>query len=130
MTADADSRDGARGSEWATVVAVRAAAAAAEAARGTPGVLRLQPGVWGLMRRFSQELWERATGQDYPDTAGVDAVLDGEQVRVEITLVTEGHEQAAAVVRAVQQAARHAVTDTTGLRVSVVAVHVTGIDVG
>lgn len=116
------------GSESRTVTAVRIAAAAADAARATPGVLRLQPGLWGLVRRFSQEAWERATGQDYPDTGGVFVALDGGGARVELTVVTDGRTPAAAVVRAMQQAVSSAVTDTTGLHVDVVSVHVTEID--
>lgn len=116
------------GSESATVTAVRVAAAAAQAARATPGVTRLQPGLWGLVRRFSQEAWERATGQDYPDTGGVEVDLDGDRALVELTVVTDGRAQAAAVVRAVQREVDRAVRDATGLRATVVAVHVTEID--
>lgn len=128
MSAEPAQRDPDRGSEQATVTGVRVAAAAADAARATAGVVRLQPGVWGLVRRLSQEVWERATGQEYPDTGGVEATLDGDRVRIDLTVVTDARAQAAAVVRALQQAVSEAVTDATGLLVSVVSVHVTDID--
>lgn len=84
--------------------------------------------MWGLVRRFSQEVWERATGQEYPDTGGVQAILDGDRIRIELTVVTDARTQAAAVVLALQQVVSEAVTDATGLLVSVVSVHVIDID--
>lgn len=118
----------ARGNDDEVVARVRVAAAAARAARDTVGVVRLQPGLWGLVRRFSRTVWERVTGEDYPDTGGVEVTLDGARARVEITAVTDGRAQAAAVARAVQDAVARAVPAETGLPVDVVAVHITEID--
>ncbi|WP_084216196.1 Asp23/Gls24 family envelope stress response protein [Pseudonocardia spinosispora] len=109
-------------------IEVTAAAVAATAARATVGVARLQPGVWGLVQKFSQQMWERATGKTYPDTAGVEVTLDGDTIAVEVTLVLHGGYQAAAVADAVQQAVPPAVTAATGLAVSTVTVRITDID--
>jgi uncharacterized alkaline shock family protein YloU len=107
---------------------VAAAAAAAAATRATTGVVRLQPRIWGLVQQLSLEMWERATGKPYPDTAGVDATLDGGTVAVEIAMVLHGRYQAAAVADAVQRAVPPAVSSATGLTVSTVTVRITDID--
>lgn len=107
---------------------VAVAAAAAEAARATPGVVRLQPRIWGLVQQLSLQMWERATGRPYPDTAGVEVDIDDAVVAVDISLVLHGRSQAAAVADAVQRAVPPAVTAATGLTVSAVTVHITDID--
>ncbi|WP_156934638.1 Asp23/Gls24 family envelope stress response protein [Pseudonocardia spinosispora] len=107
---------------------VAAAAAAATAVRATAGVVRLQPRIWGLVHQLSQQMWERATGKAYPDTAGVDATVDGDTVAVEIALVLHGGYQATAVADAVQRAVPAAVAAATGLTVTTVTVRVTDID--
>ena len=107
---------------------VAVAAAAAAAARATAGVVRLQPGVWGLVQQLSHQMWERATGKAYPDTAGVEATLEGDTLTVDIALVLHGHYQATAVADAVQRAVPPAVTAATGLAVNTVTVRITDID--
>jgi uncharacterized alkaline shock family protein YloU len=107
---------------------VAVAAAAAQAARTTAGVVRLQPRIWGLVQQLSQQMWERATGRPYPDTAGVEATLDGDTVTVEIALVLHGRYQATAVADAVQRAVPPAIRTATGLTVSTVTVRITDID--
>ena len=107
---------------------VLAAAAAAEAARATMGVVRLQPGIWGMVARLTRDMWERATGTPYPDTAGVDVELRGDTVAVEVAFVLHAHYRATTVVEDVQRAVRTAVTTATGLDVSTVSVRITEID--
>jgi uncharacterized alkaline shock family protein YloU len=107
---------------------VAAAAAAAAAARATVGVVRLQPRVWGLVQQLSRQMWERTTGRPFPDTAGVDAILDGDTVAVEIALVLHGRYQATSVADAVQRAVAPAVATATGLVVTTVTVRITDID--
>jgi uncharacterized alkaline shock family protein YloU len=109
---------------------VAAASAAADAARATPGVVRLQPGLWGLVQQLSREMWERATGTRYPDIAGVEATLDadGTAVHLDISMVLHSGHNATAVSAAVQESARIAVTALTGLAVTTVTTHITDID--
>jgi uncharacterized alkaline shock family protein YloU len=107
---------------------VLAAAAAADAARATSGVVRLQPGIWGMVARLTRDMWERATGTPYPDTAGVDVDLHGDTVAVEVAFVLHAHYRATTVVEDVQRAVRTAVIAATGLEVSTVSVRITEID--
>lgn len=107
---------------------VAAAAAAAQAARATAGVVRLQPRLWGLVQQLSQQMWERATGKPYPDTAGVDITLDGDTVALEIAFVLHSRYQATAVADAVIRAVPPAVRVATSLTVSAVTVRITDID--
>ncbi len=108
---------------------VRAADAAARAARAVPGVVRLQPGVWGLVGQLAARVWEQATGQALPDLAGVRAELvDGIGVAVDVQLVVDGGYQAAAVGTAVHDAVRAALTRAAGLVVTEVQVHIVEVD--
>lgn len=109
---------------------VAAAAAAADAARSTPGVVRLQPRLWGLVQQLSREMWERATGTHYPDVAGVEATLDAEgtAVDLDISMVLHSGHNATTVSAAVQGAVRIAVATATGLDVTAVTTHITDID--
>lgn len=109
------------------VMQVRAAEAAAQAARAVPGVVRLQPGVWGLVRQLAAQAFEQTTGHELPDIAGVDADLTETGVTVELAVVVDYGYQAAAVGAAVQQAVQAAVVTTvdrpvTGVRVRIVEV--------
>lgn len=109
---------------------VAAASAAADAARLTPGVVRLQPRLWGLVQQLSREMWERATGSHYPDIAGVEATLDagGTAVDLDISMVLHSGHNATTVSTAVAASVRIAVTAATGLAVGSVATHITDID--
>ncbi|MFC0626179.1 hypothetical protein [Kribbella deserti] len=108
---------------------VEAADAAARAARAVPGVVRLQPGVWGLLRQFAVRAWEQTTGKVLPDIAGVDARLveDGTRLRVELRIVVSIHSQAAAVGAAVHEAVTVAAIEAAGKPVEV-TVHIVEID--
>ncbi len=108
---------------------VRAADAAARAARAVPGVVRLQPGVCGLVGQLAARAWEQATGQALPDLAGVRAELvDGIGVAVDVQLVLDGGYQAAAVGTVVHDAVRAALTRAAGLVVTEVQVHIVEVD--
>lgn len=117
------------------VVEVRAAEAAARAARGVPGIVRLQPGVVGLVLQFLRETWERATGKALPDIAGVQADLergpDGvvSGVALDVRLVVRLGHPVGEVATAVQRAVGAAVVAEIELPVTQVDVHVVEIDV-
>lgn len=108
---------------------IRAADAAAKAARAVPGVVRLQPGVWGLLRQFAAQAWTQATGKALPDIGGVDADFsaDREQLRIDLRIVVSIHHQAAQVGEAVHAAVAAAATTVTGKPVQV-RVHIVEID--
>jgi uncharacterized alkaline shock family protein YloU len=110
-----------------TVLEVRAAEAAADAARAVPGVAALQPGLWGLVRRLTAESFERLTGRPVPDTAGVEADLRDGGLRLDLRIVLDGGYQAAAVAAGVQRAVGAAVPAAVGQPVVGVAVHVVAI---
>lgn len=128
--------------DWApddVVVEVRAADAAARAARAVPGVVRLQPGVFGLLARFAAQAFERVTGQELPDIAGVQAQLCGgpgddpehdsdRAVQLELQIVVDGGYRVAAVAAMVAHAVTAVVPPVTGVGVAGVRVHVVEID--
>ncbi|MBJ7607876.1 MAG: Asp23/Gls24 family envelope stress response protein [Candidatus Dormibacteraeota bacterium] len=107
---------------------VWAADAAARAARAVSGVVRLQPGVWGLIRHLAARAFEQATGQALPDIAGVNVDLVDGGVMVEVQLVVDGGYQAAAVGAAVCAAVCAAVPIAVGHPVTDVWVHIAEID--
>ncbi|MEU4396787.1 Asp23/Gls24 family envelope stress response protein [Kribbella sp. NPDC023855] len=95
---------------------IRAAEAAATATRAVPGVVRLQPGVWGLLRQFVAQAWTQATGKALPDIAGVDADLDAnrELLRIDVRIVVSIDYHAAQIGEAVHEAVTAAVAAVTG----------------
>lgn len=119
-------------SQWVpegVLTEIRAADAAAQAARAVPGVVRLQPGVWGLVRQLAAQAWEQATGHELPDIAGVEADLTCDhEMRMELRLVLDGGSHAATVGAAVQDAVTAAVPAATGVTVTAVRVHIVEID--
>lgn len=118
--------------DWApenVVTEVRAADAAARAARAVPGVVRMQPGVLGLLGQLAGEAWEQATGEELPDIAGVAADLDDSgAVTLDLRIVVDGGYRAVDVGAAVQDAVAAAVGAAVSLPVDAVAVHVVEID--
>jgi len=109
------------------VTEIRVAAAAAAAARDTPGVAHLQPGLWALVHQLGNELWTRTTGRPRPDTAGVEVAVDGELVAIDVTLVTDGRRPAALVAGDVQRRVELAVRASCPMGPTRVAVHVADI---
>jgi uncharacterized alkaline shock family protein YloU len=119
--------------DWAPdrlLLEVRAAEAAATAARGVPGVACLQPGLWGLVRRLAADGFERLSGKALPDVAGVEADLVDGGVRIDVRIVVDAPHQAAVVGGAVRGAVVEAVPAAVGLPVVAAAVHVVGIRPG
>lgn len=119
--------------DWAperVLLEVRAAEAAAAAARAVPGVAGLQPGLWGLVRRLAADGYERLSGRALPDIAGVEADLVEGGVRIDVRIVVDVAHQAAAVGAAVRRGVVEAVPPAVGLPVAGAAVHVVGVRVG
>ncbi|WBQ02810.1 hypothetical protein [Kribbella sp. CA-293567] len=108
---------------------IRAAEAAAKAARAVPGVVRLQPGVWGLLRQFAAQAWTQATGKTLPDIAGVEADFghNREELKVEVRVVVSVAYQAAAVGAGVHAAVTAAVAGVVETPL-VVRVHVVEVE--
>lgn len=107
---------------------VHVGVAAADAARSTPGVVRLQPGLIGLVVQLTAEIWRKVTGQELPDYGGVDVDLgDPAGPAVEITVVTDSRFQATLVAEEIQRAATSAITARTGHEGATITVHVCDI---
>ncbi|TVT21382.1 Asp23/Gls24 family envelope stress response protein [Amycolatopsis acidiphila] len=115
------------GIEWVVEEPV-VAAVAADAARRTPGVARLEAGVGGLVRAWGRAKWQQVKGITPAPAEGVLVELGGDAVRVRLSIATSGDAQAAAVARAVQHAVYRAVTRDTGLAVDEVSVTVLDIE--
>lgn len=104
------------------------AAVAAHAARRTPGVVRLETGVAGLVRAWGRAAWQQVKGISPAPAEGVLVELLGDAVRVRLGIATSGSRPAAAVVRQVQREVRAAVVRDTGLPVDEVSVVVLDIE--
>lgn len=104
------------------------AAVAADAARRTPGVVRLESGVGGLVRAWGRARWQRVKGITPAPAEGVLVELLGDAVRVRLGIATSGHRQAAVVARQVQRDVRAAIVRDTGLAVEDVSVVVLDIE--
>jgi uncharacterized alkaline shock family protein YloU len=106
------------------------ASVAARAAVTTSGVVRLEPGLKGLVTAWSRAARQRWKGLDPAPADGVRVrVMDG-AVSVHIDLVTSAVDQAAAVGQAVQRAVSRAVAVETGLVVDEVSVSILDIEPG
>jgi hypothetical protein len=109
------------------LIEIKAAEAAAIAARAVPGVVRLQPGVRGLLRHFAAQAWTQATGKALPDLAGVQADLTHDQLQLDLRIVVSIYYQAAEVGQAVTQAATLAVVGLADVP-SQVRTHIVEVD--
>lgn len=91
------------------------AEAAATAARSVAGVVRLQPGLVGLLKQVAAQAWERATGRPVPDVAGIDVELhpDG-RIEISARIVTAATYRAADVGAAVHTAIGKEIESVTG----------------
>ncbi|TDD51513.1 hypothetical protein E1263_30060 [Kribbella antibiotica] len=105
------------------VAQIGAAEAAALAARAVGGVVRLQPGIKGLLRQFGAQAWQRATGRDMPDVAGVHIELTEIEVQAEVRIVVGVDHLAAEVGRKVHEAVVSALEAATG-RTAVVRIRI------
>ncbi len=96
------------------------AAIAAHAATSVAGVVRLEPGVSGLVTALTRSVRQQIKGLNPAPTEGVrvqrrQAESGATVMSLEIDLVTSTQDQAAAVGRAVQRAVTKIVFDATGL---------------
>ncbi|MET0133802.1 MAG: hypothetical protein ABW215_09435 [Kibdelosporangium sp.] len=131
------------------------AAVAVQAAAAVPGVVRVEPGLVGLVGSVVRAARQRIKGLDPAPIEGARVEFDpvgggpngahtkgshtkgghtngghtngGHTVRVEVDVVISGQDQAAAVGRAVQRAVAGAVTKATGVAVSQVSVSIIDI---
>jgi uncharacterized alkaline shock family protein YloU len=104
------------------------AAVAVNAATAVPGVLRVEPGLVGLMGSVVRTARQRIRGQEPAPKEGVRVEFVGAgTVRVEVDVVISGQYQAAAVGHALQRAVAGAVNESTGLTVAEVGVSVIDI---
>jgi uncharacterized alkaline shock family protein YloU len=102
------------------------AAVAAHAAVRTEGVVRLEPGVTGLLRQAAGRL----TGGNAAPTAGVDVHYDGDIPVIHLDLVVSGARPVAEVGAAIQRAVAHAVIEGTDVPEPVITVSVLDIELG
>ncbi|KAA9166302.1 Asp23/Gls24 family envelope stress response protein [Amycolatopsis acidicola] len=104
------------------------AAVAADAALATPGVVRLETGVGGLVRSWGRGKWQQVKGITPAPATGALAEFGDGDLRVRVGIATSGAVPAAAVARQVQREVRAAVTKQTGLDVAEVSVVVLDIE--
>ena len=120
--------------EWVITEAV-VAAVAAHAARTVAGVVRLEPGLLGLVGSVSRSARQHSKGLDPAPTEGVRVTFNqtsrapqDRRVWLEVDVVTSAQDQAAAVGHAVQRTLTRAVTAATGLAVAGVTVSILDVD--
>jgi uncharacterized alkaline shock family protein YloU len=121
--------------EWVITEAV-VAAVAAHAASTVAGVVRLEPGLLGLVGSVSRSARQHSKGLDPAPTEGVRVTFnqtsrapqDRRRVWLEVDVVTSAQDQAAAVGHAVQRTLTRAVTAATGLAVDGVTVSILDVD--
>ncbi|WP_410608665.1 Asp23/Gls24 family envelope stress response protein [Amycolatopsis sp. lyj-109] len=104
------------------------AGVAARAAIDTPGVVRLEPGLRGLVTAWTRAARQRWKGLDPAPSDGVRVRTADGRVTVHIDLVTAGADQAAAVGRAVQRSVTRSVAEQIGLVVDEVSVSIMDIE--
>ena len=104
------------------------ASVAARAAAMTPGVVRLEPGLKGLVTAWSRAARQRWKGLDPAPAEGVRVRTAGGVVSVQVDIVTSAADQAAVVGQAVQRGVSRAVATETGLVVASVSVSILDIE--
>jgi uncharacterized alkaline shock family protein YloU len=103
------------------------ASVAAHAAAHTPGVVRLEGGVAGLVHQLTR-LAGRAAGRHTAPSDGVDVRSAGAVTTIHVDIVVTGDLRAAAVAAAVQHSVATAVVAATGLPRPVVSVSILDIE--
>lgn len=104
------------------------ASVAARAAATTPGVVRLEPGLKGLVTAWTRATRQRWKGLDPAPADGVRVRSAEGTVSVQVDIVTSALDQAAAVGQAVQRGVTRAVAEETGIRVEEVSVSILDIE--
>ncbi|WP_020496519.1 Asp23/Gls24 family envelope stress response protein [Sciscionella marina] len=115
------------GAEWVFDEAVLAAIAV-DAARRTPGVVRMEPGLRGLLDRMGRGVRERLGGLERAPSEGARAVMADGEVRIGLDLAVSGSARAADVAARAQRAVAEAIASATGLTASVVTVSVLDVE--
>ena len=104
------------------------AAVAARAAAATSGVVRLEPGIVGLVGSLVRTARGQLKGVDPAPVDGVRVTEGPAGLRIEVDLVTSGQDQVAAVAGRVQRAVATEVRAATGLPVAEVVVSVLDVE--
>ncbi|MFF0149322.1 putative alkaline shock family protein YloU [Amycolatopsis sulphurea] len=105
------------------------ASVAARAAIETSGVVRLEPGLRGLVTAWTRAARQRWKGLQPAPADGVRVRTAEGRRTVQLDLVASGADQAAAVGRAVQRAVARRVAEQTGVSVDAVTVSILDIEV-
>lgn len=108
-----------------------AAAIAAHAAGAVPDVVRLEPGLSGLITHLAAHARDQLRPADSDraaPTEGVDVDVDGSTARVHLNVVTCGDTQAATVAHQVQSAVAQALKANAGLTATVISVSILDIE--
>ncbi|MFG1797575.1 Asp23/Gls24 family envelope stress response protein [Nocardia sp. NPDC049149] len=105
------------------------AAVAAQAARATPGVVRLEPGVRGLVSTLVRVGKQRLTNADPAASEGVRVRKNAAgELSVQVDVVISAARAAAVVGHAVQQEVSRVVFEQTGQQVDEVSVSILDIE--
>jgi uncharacterized alkaline shock family protein YloU len=103
------------------------ASVAADAALATPGVIRLEVGVTGLMRQLGRHTRARWAGLTPAPSAGVSVELASGEATVHLDVVVAADRTALDIATALQSAVADAVAVNTGVPVSSVSVAIMDI---
>ncbi|NKY86083.1 Asp23/Gls24 family envelope stress response protein [Nocardia veterana] len=106
------------------------AAVAARAAASVPGVVRLEPGVLGLLGHLARTGRQWWTSQDIAPSAGVRIRRSGGWLKVQVDLSVSDGCHVGEVGRAVQQEVVRMVAEQTGMAVDAVSVAILDIQPG
>jgi uncharacterized alkaline shock family protein YloU len=118
----------AAGPAWETVIAREVVAAiGAHAAAATPGVVRLETSVGGLVTSLGRSAWHRIAGITPAPVTGTSATVAGTEARLRVEVAVSGDRPAAATAAAVQRSVARSVTAGTGLCVAGVSVAILDI---
>ncbi|MGH3519152.1 MAG: Asp23/Gls24 family envelope stress response protein [Haloechinothrix sp.] len=101
---------------------------AMHAASATPGVVRVEPGLRGLVGSFRRAARPYTRTAEPAQTGGVSVEVAGGTTWIGVNIVSSGQDQAAAIAQAVQRAVARDVTRDTGLDVAEVRVSIVDID--
>jgi uncharacterized alkaline shock family protein YloU len=104
------------------------AAIGAHAAAGTPGVVRLESSLGGLLTGLGRTARRRVAGINPAPVTGTSATMAGEHVLMRVEIAVAGDRQAAATAADVQRSVARAVTANTGLPVAGVTVVILDVD--
>jgi uncharacterized alkaline shock family protein YloU len=116
------------GPAWETVIAREVVAAiGAHAAAATPGVVRLETSVGGLVTDLGRSAWHRIAGITPAPVTGTSATVAGTQARLRMQIAVSGDRPAVQTAAAVQRSVARSVTAGTGLCVAGVSVAILDI---